>query len=175
MPCNMLSYVEHYSPKYFLLENVAGILDYTLTDTRPSAEGEEPKIKHGMVKFILRSLIALGYQVRYQLLQAAHYGVPQSRTRIIFIGAKRGLTMPEFPVPVFAFPKSSMMLPLFAAQGGEPLKMPPPSRWKSKWVGTKLGLPDFHQCAPHEMVSILDAIGDLVCDCPVNRPASQCS
>lgn len=60
----MLSYVEHYEPDYFLLENVAGILDHRLFDRRTNNAGvtEDCEIQSGMVKFILRTLIALGYE-----------------------------------------------------------------------------------------------------------------
>lgn len=55
----MLSYVEHYSPSYFLLENVAGLLDYPLMSTN-NGRSLEGGIKSGVVKFIMRTLIALG-------------------------------------------------------------------------------------------------------------------
>jgi DNA (cytosine-5)-methyltransferase 1 len=61
----MLSYVEHYEPDYFLLENVAGLLDHRLLDRQTTNAGvaEDYEIKSGMVKFILRTLIGLGYDV----------------------------------------------------------------------------------------------------------------
>lgn len=66
LPCNMLSYVEHYEPDYFLLENVAGLLDHRLLDKRTTKGGvnEDYEIQSGMVKIILRTLIALGYDNR---------------------------------------------------------------------------------------------------------------
>lgn len=63
LTCNMLSYVEHYDPKYFLLENVAGFLDHKFYTTRETETGEiESEIQSGMVKFVMRTLIALGYE-----------------------------------------------------------------------------------------------------------------
>lgn len=58
----MLSYVEHYEPSYFLLENVAGFLDHKFYTKRQTASGraEECVVESGMVKFCLRTLIALG-------------------------------------------------------------------------------------------------------------------
>jgi hypothetical protein len=58
--CNMLSYVEFYQPSYFQLENVTGLLQFPLNGRqveRTIVDG----IKMGVVKFIERSLIALGY------------------------------------------------------------------------------------------------------------------
>jgi DNA (cytosine-5)-methyltransferase 1 len=55
----MLSYVEFYRPSYFQLENVTGLLQYPLNGRqveRTIVDG----IKMGVVKFIERSLIALG-------------------------------------------------------------------------------------------------------------------
>jgi DNA (cytosine-5)-methyltransferase 1 len=159
----MLSYIEHYQPKYFLLENVAGLLDYRFQDKRAVNAGNGAEIKLGMVKFIMRTLISLGYQVRYKTLQAAQYGVPQSRSRLIFIGAKQGLTLPEFPVPVYAFPKGCTKLSIPADEHGHMMKIPTASRWKSKIVNEDdKDLRMFHQCAPHETRTIFDATGDLV-------------
>ena len=59
----MLSYVEHYEPDYFLLENVAGLLDHRLRTTEGGVN-EDYEIQSGMVKIILRTLIALGYDNR---------------------------------------------------------------------------------------------------------------
>lgn len=53
MSCNMLSYVEHYQPNYFLLENVAGFIEHNIRSRKIT-------IKFGMVKFVTRTLIALG-------------------------------------------------------------------------------------------------------------------
>jgi DNA (cytosine-5)-methyltransferase 1 len=52
-----------YEPDYFLLENVAGLLDHRLQDRQTTNAGvaEDLEIQSGMVKFILRTAIALGY------------------------------------------------------------------------------------------------------------------
>lgn len=49
MVANMLSYVELYRPRYFLLENVEGFL---------SLKGDE--VQMFAVKFVLRALLDLG-------------------------------------------------------------------------------------------------------------------
>lgn len=55
----MLSYVEFYRPKYFLLENVVGLLCFRLGGKQrgPAVVGG---MSMGVVKFIFRTLIALG-------------------------------------------------------------------------------------------------------------------
>ncbi|KAF9469258.1 hypothetical protein BDZ94DRAFT_1244081 [Collybia nuda] len=149
LPGNMLSYVEHYDPKYFLLENVKGLLDYPLmSNSRKGGRSLEGGIKSGVVKFIMRALEALGYQVRYKLLQAGQYGAPQGRRRVIFWGAKRGLQIPNFPVPVYAFPKGVHRCTL--PTGGYMLPM-----------SRSLVPGDYHQCAPLKAITVNDAISDL--------------
>ena len=57
----MLSYVEFYEPSYFLLENVVGLLVHPLMSSQAEGRrGLEGGIKMGVVKFIERTLIALG-------------------------------------------------------------------------------------------------------------------
>lgn len=61
LACNMLSYVEHYEPNYFLLENVFGFLHHKFHSTRSTDSGDvNCVIQAGMVKFVTRTLIALG-------------------------------------------------------------------------------------------------------------------
>ncbi|KAF8503256.1 S-adenosyl-L-methionine-dependent methyltransferase [Russula emetica] len=100
--CNMLSYVEFYRPKFFLLENVLGLLIHKLQVNKAGPQ-EGNVVAHGIIKFILRTLTSLGYQVRFSVLQAGVYGSPQNRRRVIFWGARRGLPLPEFPIPTHNF------------------------------------------------------------------------
>jgi DNA (cytosine-5)-methyltransferase 1 len=58
--CNMLSYVEFYRPKFFLLENVLGLLIHKLQVNKAGPQ-EGNVVAHGIVKYILRTLTSLGY------------------------------------------------------------------------------------------------------------------
>lgn len=60
MPCNMLSYVEFYRPKFFLLENVRGMVHFKLAHQLEDAANSGSAVKMGVIKFILRALIGLG-------------------------------------------------------------------------------------------------------------------
>ena len=68
-------------PKFFVMENVSGILS----------------MENGNVlKNILSSFKEIGYNVKYKLLNAAEYGVPQVRERTIFIGTRLNIDI-EYP------------------------------------------------------------------------------
>ncbi len=59
----------------------------------------------GVHKAFLEELVLAfdkaGYNVRlpWQVLNAANYGTPQQRQRLILMGAKKGLPVPEYPTP----------------------------------------------------------------------------
>ncbi|KAH7909914.1 S-adenosyl-L-methionine-dependent methyltransferase [Hygrophoropsis aurantiaca] len=143
--CNMLSYVENYRPLVFLLENVVGLLNHKLMHRRYYRSA----VNFGIVKLVKRTLIALGYQVHVKVLQAAQYGSPQGRRRVLFWGARRGIPLPSFPVPTHWYPNGSRR---YRLPNGTVL--PPVTRSKDK---DKI----YHQSAPHQAVTINDAIGDL--------------
>jgi DNA (cytosine-5)-methyltransferase 1 len=72
-------------PKAFVMENVPGLVT-----------GKMRAIFHEMVK----ALTEAGYEVRGRVLNAAHYGVPQNRKRVILIGFRTDLELtPEHPAP----------------------------------------------------------------------------
>ena len=76
--------VEYFSPPFVTFENVEGI------------KTEDNKVY--LQKMISRFL-SLGYQARGCTLNAADYGDPQIRKRVIIFAAKDGLELPEVPPP----------------------------------------------------------------------------
>ena len=68
--------VKEKRPKFFLIENVKGIL--------------QEKHKESLRLFI-GSLEEVGYNVTYELLNAADYKIPQDRYRVFFIGIRKDL------------------------------------------------------------------------------------
>lgn len=84
-------------PKYIILENVVGFSDMQFIDYKGITGIEYPD--GSVTPFILRSeLKEIGYDtLEPRVLNAADYGVPQRRNRIIFIGYKQGLTPPKYP------------------------------------------------------------------------------
>jgi len=74
--------VRDINPRAFLLENVAGLAS---------------KRHESYFLSKVQSLIELGYYVDFKVLDAADYGVPQSRKRVIILGSRERLM--EFPEP----------------------------------------------------------------------------
>ena len=77
----MLRIIKDKKPKYFLAENVKGLLSMQ---------------KGAVIEMIISDFKKLGYEVNYKLLRASDYGVPQHRERVIIIGNRIGLKNP-FP------------------------------------------------------------------------------
>ena len=79
----MLRVIDDKKPKFFVAENVKGILS----------------IKKGKVfEIIKKDFKKLGYNVDAKLLNAAEYGVPQARERVVIIGNRIGVKNP-YPKP----------------------------------------------------------------------------
>lgn len=79
-----LDLVQRLQPDVFVIENVKGLL--------LSANG-------WFKEHIVSTIESLGYTVRYGILNAANYGVPQARERAIFICSKHGaIELPEATV-----------------------------------------------------------------------------
>ena len=81
--CRVLSVVQ---PKLFLFENVSGLL---------SMQGGK------LIEVIKGEFRKLGYIVKSKLLDAADYGVPQYRERVILVGIKGDSNDFEYPEPTF--------------------------------------------------------------------------
>ena len=75
-----MKYVKVFEPDYIILENVSGM--------RSTAGGKfEEDIK--------RAMDELGYNVTVKLINAADFGVPQTRHRLVFVGVRRGMGFVE--------------------------------------------------------------------------------
>ena len=72
-------------PKFFLAENVKGLVN----------------MEHGEVfKHILLDFQEMGYKVKYQVVNAADYGVPQTRQRVIIVGVRNDIDWEyNYPLP----------------------------------------------------------------------------
>ena len=82
---HFLDVVERVEPKAFLLENVKALY--------------ENRRWAGIRSALIRRADELGYDVQMSLVNASHFGVPQARERMFFIGIRRGLGTPTAPEP----------------------------------------------------------------------------
>lgn len=99
-----LRVVRESQPKYFIIENVKGILSAAINHRPLDKRGKKhaplrPYERPGAaLKYLLSEFDKSGYKVTYRLVNAADYGVPQVRERVFFIGSRDGVEVP-FPEP----------------------------------------------------------------------------
>ncbi|EOA28898.1 hypothetical protein CARUB_v10025150mg [Capsella rubella] len=123
-----LSYADYFRPKYFLLENVKGFIWFN---------------KKSTFQLTLASLLEMGYQVRFGILEAGAYGVSQPRKRAFIWAAAPEEVLPEWPEPMHVFNNpTGFKIPL--SQGLD----------YAAAHTTKFG-------APFRSITVRDAIGDL--------------
>lgn len=98
--------VKEVQPRFFLMENVKGLLSAPVRHRPINQRGkdypplEPDEMPGSALKVVLSEMQAIEYNVVYNLLEAADYGVPQNRERVIFIGSRDGET-PTFPIPKY--------------------------------------------------------------------------
>jgi DNA (cytosine-5)-methyltransferase 1 len=129
---NLLSWVDFLEPNYCIFENVRGFLSYNLNAIQLDEHRTSGGISMGGLKFLVHTMLAMkyvilpvlklhhglrdlslychhvqrSYQVRFCLLQAAHYGTPQTRVRFFLFGARRGYPLLAAPKPTHDFPQT---------------------------------------------------------------------
>lgn len=109
-------FVKHFKPRFFVMENVTGIL------SMQTKAGELVK------DVILREYQNAGYHVEIFTLNAAEFGVPQSRVRVFFIGLREDIEYDRDKIEPKGFlfddkqitiEQAIMDLPQIEAGGGE--------------------------------------------------------
>ncbi len=88
---DFLRLVEGLQPRFFVMENVRGLISAPLLH-RPHAERDtplEPDEQAGSAfAVILEEFSRIGYTFEFGLLNAADYGVPQTRDRVVILGSR---------------------------------------------------------------------------------------
>ena len=81
----LIRVIKEKHPKFFLAENVKGLTN----------------LEHGEVfKLVLEDFSSLGYRVKWKVLNAADYGVPQTRQRVIITGVRNDVDFEyNYPQP----------------------------------------------------------------------------
>ncbi|KAI0296343.1 S-adenosyl-L-methionine-dependent methyltransferase [Multifurca ochricompacta] len=140
---NLLSWVDFMEPKYCIFENVRGFLSFNLNAVQLDEHRTTGGISMGGLKFLVHAMLTMNYQVRFCLLQAAHYGTPQTRVRFFLFAARRGYPLLAAPQPTHDFPLTHKLEVRF------------PNGDVARAVRAEAGT------APFKFVSIDDAISDL--------------
>lgn len=84
--------VAELKPNAFVLENVPNLI----------------AMSGGIIKDqIIKDFTSFGYEVKYKVMLASDYGVPQNRRRVVFVGVL-GRNSFEFPEPMYADSKSKV-------------------------------------------------------------------
>lgn len=111
-----VKFIEWYSPKAFVMENVKGLLSM-----------QNGKVIQTIVEAFSNAGVC-GYNVQYRVLRASNYGAPQHRERVILIGIRKDLqVLPKHPAPyvmdhMITVDEAIMDLPqIEAGQGEEPM------------------------------------------------------
>ena len=92
-----LRVVKEVKPKYIVFENVPGILDIKFHNFISKFDEEIYKQKSA-IDIIKKELAKIDYELLdYKILNAADYGVPQNRHRVILIGYRKGQKIPNYP------------------------------------------------------------------------------
>lgn len=81
MVASVVSFVDFYSPQYFILENVVPMTNNLIVDDR----------KQNVFSQILAALVALGYQVQQFLEDAWSQGSSQQRSRVFIVASAPGI------------------------------------------------------------------------------------
>ena len=82
----VIEMVKQYQPIGFIIENVPGMAN----------------MYDGQVKDeVLRRFTEMGYNTDCKILKACDYGVPQMRKRLVFMGVRKDIGKPHFPIPTF--------------------------------------------------------------------------
>ncbi|GAA0163095.1 DNA methyltransferase [Lithospermum erythrorhizon] len=92
-----LSFADIYRSRFFLLENVRNFVSFNQGQT---------------FKLTVASLLEMGYQVRFGILEAGTYGVPQSRKRAFIWAASPEETLPKWPEPMHVFSAPELKIKL---------------------------------------------------------------
>ncbi|KAI0095061.1 S-adenosyl-L-methionine-dependent methyltransferase [Irpex rosettiformis] len=140
---NLLSWIDFLRPRHCFFENVRGFIHYSLNATQHNKYKLKGGIQVGGLKFLVHSLLVMGYQVRFCLLEAAHYGTPQARVRFFLIASQLGHTLPSIPAPMYDLPTKDALAIRF------------PHNLTITPITPTSGL------VPHRYISVEDAISDL--------------
>lgn len=152
-----LDAVKHWRPRALVMENVTGMLSVGGTN---------------FANIVRAELAQLGYRVEYRVLNAAFFGVPQHRERLIFIGIRKDLK----PNPVFPEPTHSALVPegyLSSSTAPDQLSLLNPSSSKPQATSVREALDDLPRLYDHLEEGNKRPHGDFRRPMPYSGPATS--
>ena len=144
--------VREIQPRYFVIENVWGLLSFK-----------------DFFILLLKTLEKCGFVVRFNLLDACHYGVPQRRKRVLIDGARNDMDiLPVYPKPTHFDPnrKDKGLVPAwlvsqkcFAVNGFSKEEV------KDVWWNTKLEIMMNKKTAANRVdMAVHEILLETICD-----------
>lgn len=86
--------IRELSPRYAVIENVRGLLSMPVAESQAAALQESTGVdfsqKHGAIRLVAFLLREAGYSVSFDLYNAANFGTPQVRERVVIVASKMG-------------------------------------------------------------------------------------
>ncbi|MGK2877069.1 MAG: DNA cytosine methyltransferase [Solirubrobacterales bacterium] len=96
-----LDLVAELEPRYLVIENVRGLLSAPLEHRPHSERGDsfaplaEEERPGGALEEVIRTLTAAGYRSSFNLYNAANFGTPQVRERVVILASRSGERIPH--------------------------------------------------------------------------------
>ena len=150
---SFFQFVKELAPTAFLMENVPNLI----------------RMGQGKHKDLILDLFkTIGYSARYKILLASHYGVPQNRRRVFFVGTKGAENNFKFPaeefgedVPLRTSGDAISDLPEFGLNDGDDYALPPVNDYQALMRKGSRGVFN-HQITEHndKTVKIISLVGD---------------
>ncbi len=144
-----LRFVQVMRPRFFLMENVRGLLSAALKhrpiSQRPEKGGPplEPDEEHGSVVRLfasdLQAIPGAAYHMDCFEVNAVNYGAPQIRERAIFVGNRYNAVV-DFPDPTHG--------PLHAKQTEQPTLFSQDASSPQPWATLRDAIGDLHEDSP---------------------------
>lgn len=95
---DMIAVIEAFAPRAFVFENVRGLLSARWhAGGRQGEIWEDVRRAFGDIEVETPDGHRVGYTIGYRLVRAKDYGIPQNRPRIILVGLREDLTVPDHP------------------------------------------------------------------------------
>lgn len=154
MVCSFMM-IASFTFRYFILENVRNFATFK---------------KSAILRMCLKVLLGMGYSCTFGILQAGHFGVAQTRRRLILLAAAPGQELPQYPEPQHVFATTSL-----SAQIGDKVscvfKIERGNQSKSSFfLQVCVSNCKWTESAPYRTITVRDTMSDLpeICNGQMN-------